>query len=382
MIRSGVLLLVLGISLIAQQGDDDLQRLSDQARSALAAKQWEQAATALEKLARLAPSVAEVEANLGLALYFQGKASDALAAFDRARKLNPALPQVDLMTGLCDADVGLYREAMALLEPAFAHPPDDETGRLIGLHLARSYAGVKQFDKAFAAGEELVRRYPADPEILYQVSRLHSDRSYVLMSALVRAAPDSAWTHYANAQVQESLDRFEAAAQEYRNALARDPRLLGAHYHLGRVILSTSRTPDSIERARREFELELELSPRNADAEYELGEIEREHANLDRAIGHFARALRYHPEFVEAQVGMAKTLMRLGRAAEAVPHLAEAARLEPGNKIPHYLLSSAYKALGDTAAAAKEIALYQEMGALKPAASSQSRARDGALNQQ
>ena len=70
MIRSGVLLLVLGLSLSAQNRDDDLQRLSDQARSALAAKQWEQAAKTLEELARQAPAVAEVQANLGLALYF------------------------------------------------------------------------------------------------------------------------------------------------------------------------------------------------------------------------------------------------------------------------------------------------------------------------
>jgi tetratricopeptide (TPR) repeat protein len=381
MIRAWVFVLLVIATATGQERDADLNRLSDQARLALAAKNWQEAAQALEKLARLAPAVAEVQANLGLALYFEGRAADALAAFDRARKLNPALPQVNVMTGLCDAELGLYREAIDLLEPAFAHPPDDETGRLIGLHLARSYAGLKQFDKAFAAGEELVRRYPTDPEILYQVSRLHSDRSYVLMSELVRSAPDSAWTHYANAQVQESLDRFDAAAQEYRNALARDPHLLGAHYRLGRVILSASRTPDSIALARREFELELELSPRNADAEYELGEIAREHGNLDGAVGHFARALRYHPEFVEAQVGMAKTLMKLGRPAEAVPHLAEAARLDPGNKIPHYLLSSAYKALGDTAAAAKEIALYQKMGALKPAAASRSGAHDDALNQ-
>ena len=43
MIRSGALLLALALSLSAQKRNDDLQRLSDQARSALAAKQWEQA---------------------------------------------------------------------------------------------------------------------------------------------------------------------------------------------------------------------------------------------------------------------------------------------------------------------------------------------------
>ena len=380
MIRSWVFLVFLGFILSAQNREDELQRLSEQARSSLAAKKWDEAAKALGELARRAPSVAQVHANLGLALYFEGKASEALTAFERARKLDPALPQVNLMIGLCDAELGHYEEAAAILAPAFGHPPDEEIGRLVGLHLARSYTALKQFDRAAAVAEELVQRYPSDAEILYQVSRMHSDRSYTLMADLVRAAPDSAWTHYANGQVQESIERFAAAEQEYRKAIERDPRLAGAHYHLGRVILSISRTPESVRRAQHEFEQELAVSPTNADAEYELGEIEREHGNLEEAIAHFTRAIRYHPQFVEAQVGIAKTLMKLRRNAEAVPHLTEAARLEPENKIPHYLLSSAYKALGDTAAAAKEIALYQKMQTLNPAASSEPAAPDGVLN--
>jgi len=259
--------------------------------------------------------------------------------------------------------LGRDGEAVSLLAPAFEHPPDAETGRLAGLHLACSYTELGQFDKALATGEELVRRYPNDPEILYQVARQHGDRSAALMSDLVRTAPDSAWAHYANAQVEESRERFDAAEREYRSALQRDPHLIGAHYRLGRVILSASRTPDSVARAQKEFELELTISPRNADAEYELGEIAREHGNPDDALLHFGRALKTHPEFEEAEVGLAKVLMKLGRTAEAVPHLTEAARLEPGNKIPHYLLATAYKSMGDTAAAAKELTVYQTLGA-------------------
>ena len=361
MTRSGVLLLLSFTSVTAQPSDADLDRYSDQARQAIAAKKWSEAAAALQRLALLAPSVPQVQANLGLALFFEGRAEEALRAFQRAHTLNPALPQVEVMIGVCDAELGSYQEAAAILAPAFAKPSDEETGRLIGLHLERSYAELKQFDEALTVGEELVRRYPNDPEILYQLSHLHADRSFGLMSDLVRVAPDSAWTHYANAQVQESLDRFDTAEQEYRNALQRDPRMTGVHYHLGRVILRASRTTDSIEKARQEFEQELAISPSNADAEYELGEIDREHGSLDRALGHFDRAVHFHPEFVEAQVGIAKTLMKLGRPGDALPHLAEAARLDPGNKIPHYLLASAYKSMGDAASAAKEISLYQKL---------------------
>ena len=77
------------------------------------------------------------------------------------------------------------------------------------------------------------------------------------MSALLRTAPDSAWMHYANAQVQESLDRMDTAAQEYRHALEKNPTMLGVHYRLGRLILRASRTPEAIESAKDEFSRSL-----------------------------------------------------------------------------------------------------------------------------
>src|SRR5579864_1190299 len=220
--RSVVLFLLAVTSVTAQQ-DADLDRYSDLARQALAAKKWGEAVTALRHLEQLAPAVAEVQAQLGMALFFAGHAEEALAAFQRARRIKPALPQVEVMIGLCDAELGRYQDAIAILAPAFAYPPDEETGRLIGLHLERAYAERKEFDKAEATGEELLKRYPKDPEILFQISRLHAERSYRLMKELTQAAPDSYWVHLANAQVQESLGRYDVAQQEYRKAIELDP---------------------------------------------------------------------------------------------------------------------------------------------------------------
>src|SRR5580704_9190126 len=94
-IRSLVFVLLAGTCGAAQH-DAELARYSDQAREALASKKWDEAVKALQHLVQLAPSVPEVHANLGMALFFQGRAIEALAAFDRARKLNPAVPQVEL----------------------------------------------------------------------------------------------------------------------------------------------------------------------------------------------------------------------------------------------------------------------------------------------
>jgi tetratricopeptide (TPR) repeat protein len=363
---------VLAVSSFAQQRESELDRYSDEARQALAAKKWDDAAQALEHLAKLAPDVPEVHANLGLAYFFEGHPAEALASFERARKLNPSLQQVDAMIGVSEAEVGRCNEAVPLLTATFDRPVDEDTGRLSGLHLLRCYSQLKQADKALVVGEGLLTKYPRDPEVLYQVSRLHAERSSELMSVLAQSAPDSAWTHYANGQVQEGLQRLQAATHEYQQALQKDPSMIGVHYRLGRLILQGSRTPAALEQAKREFQQEIALSRANADAEYELAEIHREQGHAQEAIAHFKNAVQYHPGFVEAQVGLAKTLLESGRTADALPHLQEAARLDPENKIPHYLLASAYKALGNANEAAKEFAAYKKLGTGGPSVSSRS----------
>ena len=340
----------------------DAAQLSEQANSALEARRWPEASAALEKLAKIAPTNPEVRANLGLAYYFQGRPTEALAAFTKAVALKPQMPQAKVMIGICEAELGRNAEAIEILAPAFKKPSDPEIGRLIGLHLQHSYAELKQFDKAITTGEELLRRYPDDGEILFQVSRSYADRSYELMTDLMRSAPDSAWMHYANAQVQESLGRYDVATREYENVLKREPSLPGVHYRLGRVILlGAARTPQALEEATRAFQEELAIDPRNTAAEYELGEINREQGNYDSALDYFSRAVAQQPNFVEARIGLGRTLIKVEQSAHAVPHLKEAARLEPENKVPHALLANAYKALGDSAASQSEMDTYRKL---------------------
>jgi tetratricopeptide (TPR) repeat protein len=370
--RSFLLVLAVTSCLMAGQKESELDRYSDIARQALAAKKWDEAARALEHLAQLAPGVPEVHANLGFAYYSEGRPAEALASFEHAQKLNPHLPQIPAMIGLCKADLGNCTEAVNLLGPEFQHPPDRDTERLTGLHLLHCYSQLKQPAEALAVGEKLFERFSNDPEILYQLSRLHAERSSELMASLLRTAPDSAWMHYANAQIQESLDRSSAAMQEYRHALERNPAMPDVHYKIGRLILRESRTPDALERAKLEFQQELAISPANADAEYELGEIDREQNRYQPAISHFERAVQYHPDFFEARVAMAKVLLTTGQTAAAVPYLQAAAQLEPANKVPHYLLASAYKTLGNPDRAAKEFAVYRKLDVNNSSASLQS----------
>ena len=361
-----LLFVLLPVALSAQRpGEPEIDKYSEEASRAMAAKDWEQASRSLEKLAALAPDVAEVQGNLGLAYYGQNRVFDAGQSFERALKLNPHMPKARVMLGLCDSELGRNEEAIKLLMPAFARTPDDPMARMIGLGLLRAYTALGDCDKGGQVSSQLLKRFPKDPEILFQVSRFYSDRSYRVMKDLIELPSDSPWVHYANAEVQESVSRYDAAIAEYRTVLKMAPQLPGVHFRIVKVALLRSQDPQSVDEAQHEFEQELAVAPQNSEAEYELGEICRHRAQFEQAAEHFSRAVRYHPEFEQAQIGLARSLISLGRNQEALDLLEKAAQLDPRDEIPHYLLASVYRSLGESGKSESEIAQFRKLHASK-----------------
>jgi tetratricopeptide (TPR) repeat protein len=343
-----------------QTREAEIRRLSQQAQEALAQQKLDEAASALEKLTKLTPEVPEVFANLGMVYYTEGRMSQAAENFQYALRLNPRIANVELMLGICYAEIGRSQEALPILEPAFRHLPDAPAGRLIGLELQRAYIALKRYDKADEVSDELLRRYPDDPEILYHVSRLHADRSYQIMVRLFEVARDSVWVILARAAVHENLKQYDLAIGEYRMVLQMDPRQLGVHYRLGRAMLLASQDAKAKEEALNEFQQELSIDPQNSNAWYEMGEVYRREGQLQKALELFGKAVEFHPDFDEAEIALGRVLINLKKPQDALPHLLTAVRVNPENELPHFLLASVYKALGDATNHQKELALFQK----------------------
>ena len=76
-----------------------------------------------------------------------------------------------------------------------------------------------------------------------------------------------------SAEIFETQGKYTEAIAEYRKAIEKNPNALNLHFRLGRALLMESHGAAALEQARQEFEAELRLNPKDAAAEYQVGQI-------------------------------------------------------------------------------------------------------------
>jgi tetratricopeptide (TPR) repeat protein len=252
------------------------------------------------------------------------------------------------------ADNGHCAEAVPVLRTALAKAAKD-LRRNLGIHLTRCAMTLNLADDAAATMRILLREFPDDPEVLYLAVHVYSDLSVQASRDLLRRAPRSPLVHELNAEALESQGKWDDAAVEYQQALKADPELPGVHFKLGRLYLSRPRTENTTASARREFTEELRINPKNAGAEYVLGELARQAEDWPQAIEHFTRASKLDPRFVEAYVGLGRCLLATHQDQAAVQPLEAAVKLQPLNPEAHFHLATAYRRIGRETDSEREI---------------------------
>ncbi len=318
-----------------------------------------------KQLRKADPTSGDLHARLGMIYFQQGKFAEAVPVLQRAVKLKPALSNAAALLAMCLSELGRYDEALPGLKTAFRQIQDPALKRMAGLHLMRANTFLDRPADAAQAALELSRAFPKDPEVLYHTGRIFANLAYVQTMTLAEVAPQSVWLHQAKGEANESEGAFDAAVQEYRAVLAADPKRPGIHYRTGRALLARARQPDSppntLAEAAQEFELELQIDPTNANASYELGELQRKANRLDEAQRLFTQAVTIDPQFEDALVGLGRTLVAAGQPAQGVPHLEKAMAMDPSDEVAVYQLAQAQRALGQTSEMEKTLARFRQL---------------------
>ena len=272
----------------------------------------------------------------------------------------PSAPTT-VQRGVTLAENGNCKEALPLLKKSISQVTDRDLLKragLDGLHCAMTH---NAYLDSLPFLEALGREFPRDPDVLYATTHAYSDLSQHASQDLIREAPFSYQVHQLSAESLEVQGRYDEAASEYRKILEISPLLPGIHYRLGRALMSKQNpAPADVAEAKQQFGQEIQIDPKNAGAEYVLGELARQDNDLPTAIRHFSRATKLDAAFSEAYLGLGMTLVSSKRFADAIPPLETYEKLEPDSPTGHYQLALAYSGAGRKEDANREASLQRE----------------------
>lgn len=260
------------------------------------------------------------------------------------------------------AENGHCVEAFPLLRKNLSQVKERDLKLKVAVDGVRCAMTLHQPDAALQFLSLLARDFPKDPDALYVATHAYSDLSTMASQQLASDAPNSYQAHELLAEAFESQGKWDDAEKEYRAILKQNSNLPGIHFRLGRLLLSKPNpTPEAANEAKQEFADELKLDPKNAGAEYVLGEMARQAQQWDEAVSHFSRAAKLDPQFGEAFLGLGMALNGEKQYAEAVAPLETAVKLEPRNPDAHYNLAMAFARSGHKEEGEKEFAIHQSL---------------------
>jgi tetratricopeptide (TPR) repeat protein len=329
------LLHCLGSRVAASVQDDDEQLAAHQQRARAAEERQDFAAAASEykALVDAVPNNAELESNLGVALYFNHEFKQAADILRRAETLKPALYAPHLFMGLSMAQLGRPDAAVPELEKAVAINNADP---LAHTWLGYEYTAQSHFEKAAEQMQVAAQQKPDDEDAWFALGRCYLELGKQATVELLHAAPDGGRTWLLAGEQYEAQGNRGKAVKLYSGALERRPDIpelgekvvalgsavpaaRGAHdanhseedrlYHLVQTYQS---------KAREAFERVAEINPDSYRAHEVLGDSCAASDRFDDAIPEYRMVLERKPDLPGIHGDLCNALSRTGRIQEAI----------------------------------------------------------------
>lgn len=294
----------------------------------------------------------------GIANFKDGRYLEAKAKLVEAAK-DPRDVEARAFLALTQAALGECEAALPGL--ISINPAKEELYRLTHLAALKCYSNAGENAKTFALLDELERKFPNDPDVLYLSAKLHMKAFNDATFAMFQRTPASYRVHELSAEIFEVQNRYSDAIGEYRKAIELNPKAPDLHYRLGRAILLESHNPDALNQATEQFQSELKLNPEDGACDFQLGQIAEVQGNRAEAEKYFKKAIDLSPNFTQALIALGKLHTQAKEYPEAIALLSRAVQLQPVNETAHYALLTAYRDSGQMDKAKEEKATLDRL---------------------
>ncbi len=319
-----------------------------------------------EYLASVLPRNAEMQSNLGVALYFDHEMKRAIAVFQRAIALNPNLLAPHLFSGLAWYQLSNPDSAVPELEKAVhIHASDVVAHTWLGYAYVAQFryeAAVKEFQAACDLESDNVDAWYALGQSYLQIGK---DATLELLAI----APDGGrvW-QLAGEQFQLRGER-EKALDVFKRASERRPDIpeLRAHVvEMGGTVAAASgmqhggndqeddfyhQAHDAEEKSRAAFERVVQIAPESYRSHQIMADALVAERRPDEAIHEYRAVLNLKPDLPGIHEAIGNILVRSEKLAEALKEFEAELEIQPRSATAHMNAGRVLLLMGDDARA-------------------------------
>jgi tetratricopeptide (TPR) repeat protein len=346
------LLFLLCVPFAVAQSVEDLYA---EAKAAQARNDLNSAIAKYQQILRVAPRLAPAYNNLGMLYFRQREFGKAAEILEQGLKVDPSMQSASALLGLALYESGDYVKARPRLEAAVRANPNDNNARLF---LVKDLTQLGDADAAANELQQLAKRQPDNQEVWYMLSKVYMKLSENAMAKINAIDPNSVLALQLSGEMMEAMNNYEGAVVQLKKAVDMAPQKPGSHYKLGEAYWGLSQW-DS---AATEYQSELAVDSGNCRAHWRLGSVlNQKGGDPQQALHELDQSLTLCPNLAEAHADRARSLVTLGRNADAVPDLQAAIKADPVEPRNHFLLAKAYRAIGRANDAQTEMQTFAKL---------------------
>ena len=310
-------------------------------------------------------------ARLGELLLAQEQPRDAATALESGNEYSPNSPNLLINLAIAYFDLGKYDKSAEVASRVLAFAPQNN-----GAHqmLGKSYFMLGDVPKAVNELREAAKLTPDDLDVAYTLAVAYlrnrqNTEAKQLFASMVQQFGDRPELHIVIGRAYRQSGLLSDAADEFKRAIALDPRAARAHYYLGMTYLLDA-GQSKLAEAVAEFKLEVAQNPDEFLANYYLGVVYNFQREWQPAIKVLEKAATIEPNNPDPYFQLGQAYQELDQHDRAVAVLRKAIEYNPDlghNKgqvtTAHHRLAQSLIKLGQTEAGQKELQLAAELKA-------------------
>lgn len=314
-----------------------------------AAEAQHRAGNLVQAEAQFTSMLAESYQKLGRIYTVQNKYQDSVGVLETSISYRPQSRETLVDLSIAYFFTRQYKRAIEPLERAIAIDAKSAAAHHM---LGKSYFMLGEFDRAVSELELALKLAPKDYDVAYTLALAHLQRQQLIpakqiFNRMITQLGNRPQLRVLIGRGYRETGFLAEALEEFKRAIALDPKFPRVHYYLGLTYLLKDGAT-RLKAAEAEFKIELAEHPDEYFANYYLGIIATIERKWDEAVRFLQKASKAQPQNPDPYFYLGQSYQGLGKHEQAIEVFKQAIAFNPDLRHNDYQVTNAHYRLAQS----------------------------------